>query len=67
MRSKAVRNNMTASESDMSGMRRLNDLCSKQADDALKSHATHATKLADTSKDVNILYREYYGVVYARV
>ena len=52
MRSKAVGNNMTASESDMSGMRRLSDLCSKQTDEALKCYATHATKLADTSKDV---------------
>ena len=51
MRSQAIRNNMTASESDMSGMRRLSDLCSKQADEALKSYATHATKLADTSKN----------------
>ena len=50
MRSQAIRNNMTASESDLSGMRRLSELCSKQADEALKSHATHATKLADTSK-----------------
>ncbi|XP_065903320.1 uncharacterized protein [Dysidea avara] len=42
---------MDASESDMSGLRRLSDLCSKQSDEALKSHASHATKLADTMAD----------------
>ena len=50
MRSGAARNNMTASESEMSGMRRLSELSSKQADEALKCYSTHATKLADTSK-----------------
>ena len=51
VRSRAVGNKMTASESDMSSMRRLSELCSKQTDEALKSHASHATKLADTSKN----------------
>ena len=51
MKSRHVRSNMTASESDMSGMRRLSELSSKQADEALKSYSSHATKLADTSND----------------
>lgn len=51
VRRAAVRNNMTASESDMSNMRRLSELSSKQADEALKSYSTHATKLADTMGD----------------
>lgn len=41
---------MDVSESDMLGLKRLSDLCSKHSDDALKSHASHATKLADTSE-----------------
>ena len=62
MRTGAARDNMTASESEMSGMRRLSDLSSKQADEALKCYSVHATKLADTSKGSCFLRSVFYTV-----
>jgi len=54
---------MDASESDMSGLKRLSDLCSKQSDEALKIHASHATKLADTSERTHTHCTKCTGMV----